>query len=247
VATKAQKTRVGIFLLVGLAVIISVFVIIIRKDSKPTDTYFVKFDESVAGLKEDSSVLYKGVQVGTVKKISVKDVTEIVVRVAIERDLVTLRKGTVAKLGLGNLMGGKVIELTGGKSGAPVLKPGSYILSEPSIMGNLVKDVPQILDDIKQILGNMKQVMGEDNSARVGSILENADQSVTLLNTTLEEVGHLTQVIRKDLSDHGYELRDTMLSLQKAMIEAAATFSFFRDDPSAITWGRSKPENPYVR
>jgi len=114
-------------------------------------------------------------------------------------------------------------------------------------MGNLVKDVPQILEDIKQILGNMKQVMGEDNSARVGSILKNADQSVLLINTTLVELGKLTQMIRKDLSDHGYELRDTMLSLQKAMIEASATLKFFRDDPSAITWGRSKPENPYVR
>ena len=50
-ATRAQKTKVGIFLLVGFAVIISVFVIIIRKDSKPTDTYFVKFEESVGDRK----------------------------------------------------------------------------------------------------------------------------------------------------------------------------------------------------
>ena len=79
-ATKAQKTKVGIFLSVGFAVIILVFVIIIRKDSKPTYTYFIKFEESVGGLQTDSSVLYKGVQVGKVKNICVKDVNEIIVR-----------------------------------------------------------------------------------------------------------------------------------------------------------------------
>jgi len=247
VATKSQKTKVGIFLLFGFAVIISVFVIIIRKDSKPTDMYFVKFEESVGGLKTDSSVLYKGVQVGKVKNICVKDVNEIIVRVAIERDLVTLREGTIAKIAMGSLMGGKVVELTGGKSGAPVLKPGSYISSEPSIMGNLAKDIPQILDDIKEILGNLNQIMGEDNADLIGSILKNTDRSVVSLNTTMAELERLIQLVRVDLSDHGYELRDTMLSLQKAMNEAAQTFHFFRNDPSAITWGKSKPDNPYVR
>ncbi|HDL64823.1 MAG TPA: MCE family protein [Proteobacteria bacterium] len=246
-ATRAQKTKVGIFLLVGFAVIISVFVIIIRKDSKPTDTYFVKFEESVGGLKTDSSVLYKGVQVGKVKNICVKDVNEIIVRVAIERDLVTLREGTIAKIAMGSLMGGKVVELAGGKSGAPVLKPGSYISSVPSVMGNLAKDIPQILDEIKQILGNLNQVMGKDNSNRVESILKNADQSIISLNTTMAELEKLIQLVRSDLSDHGYELRNAMLSLQKAMNEAAQTFQFFRDDPSSITWGRSKSDNPYVK
>ena len=246
-ATKAQKTKVGLFLLVGIAVIISVFVIIIRKDSKPTNTYFVKFGESVGGLKADSSVLYKGVQVGKVKNISVKDVSEIIVQVAIERDLVELREGTIAKIAMGSLMGGKVVELSGGETGAPVLKPGSYISSEPSIMGNLAKDIPQILDEIKQILGNLNQVIGKDNSNRVESILKNADRSIISLTTTMAELEKLIQLVRSDLSDHGYELRDTMLSLQKAMNEAAQTFHFFRNDPSAVTWGRSKPDNPYVR
>lgn len=246
-ATRAQKTKVGLFLFVGFAVIISVFVIIIRKDSKPTDRYFVKFEESVGGLTNDSSVLFKGVQVGKVKNIRVEDVNAVIVRVAIERDLVTLREGTIAKIAMGSLMGGKVVELTGGESSAPVLKPGSFISSEPSIMGNLAKDIPQILDDIKEILGNLNQVMGEDNADLVGSILKNTDRSVISINTTMAELEKLIQLVRADLSDHGYELRATMLSLQKAMNEAAQTLHFFRNDPSAVTWGRSKPENPYVK
>lgn len=246
-ATKAQKTKVGIFLLLGIAIIISVFVIIVRKDSKPMITYYIRFEESVGGLKDDASVLYNGVQIGKVRTIRVEGVNEVVVQIAIERDLITLKEGTVAQLSLGSLMGGKVIELTGGKPEASVLRPGSYIKSEPSIMGNLAKDIPQILDDIKRILDNLKQIIGEDNSCRVESILKNADQSIIALNSTLAEMEKLARDIRVDLTDHGYELRNTMLIFQKAMNQAARTFSFLRDDPSAVTWGRSKPENPYVR
>ena len=246
-ATRAQKIKVGVFLLVGLALVIGVFVIIAMKDRKPTDIYLITFKESVSGLKKDSPVLYKGVPVGKVKDIRVKQDNTIVTRIGVERNLVTLHEGTVAKLDLGSLMGGMVIELSGGDIHSPRLKPGSSIAAEASVLEHLAKDLPQIMDEIKQILGNLNRALGEENADRVGSLLRNADQSFISLNTTLDDLAELLRITRRDLSDHGYELRKTMLSFQKAMLETARVVNFLREDPSSIMWGRSKPDNPYVK
>ncbi len=234
-------------MLVGVALVVAVFVVIALKNRIPTDSYFIIFQESVSGLKNDSPVLYKGVQVGKVQDIRVKDDNEIVVQIGIERGKVTLREGTLAKLDLGNLMGGMVVELSGGDVHSPGLVPGAYIASQTSVLENLAKDLPQILEEIKKILGNMNRALGEENADRIGSLLSNADRTFVSLSETLDVLTKLLHTTRSDLADNGYELRKTMLSFQRAMTEAAQTMHFLKNDPSSVFWGSSKPEHPYVK
>ncbi|MDP8237329.1 MAG: MlaD family protein [Candidatus Erginobacter occultus] len=246
-ATRAQTIKVGIFVLAGLALTVLVFVVIALEGRKPRDTYYISFSESVSGLQRDAAVLYRGVPVGKVENIRVQQDNDIVVQVGIETDTVTLREGVVAKLELGNLMGGMVVELSGGKSEAAHLPPGSTIPSQPSILENLVKDIPTILEDIKDILANINQAVGGDTPERIGSLVENADSSVVALRRTLDELEELVKLVKRDLHDSGYELKKSMQSFQRGMLESAATMQYFRDNPSSLMWGKSKPKDTYAR
>ncbi len=246
-ATRAQTIKVGIFVLMGLALTVLVFIVIALEGKKPRDTYYISFSESVSGLQRDATVLYRGVPVGKVENIRVREDNDIVVQVGIETDTVTLREGVVAKLELGNLMGGMVVELSGGKPDGAHLPPGSTISSRPSILDNLVKDIPTILEDIKDILANINQAVGGDTPERIGSLVENADQAVVGLGRTLDELSGLVRLAKQDLRYYGYELKQSMQSFQAGMLESAATMQFLRDNPSSLMWGKSKPEDTYAR
>ncbi len=221
-ATKAQKTQVGIFLIVGLLLVIAVFAIISIKRREPTTVFYVKFHESVSGLGKDSDVLYKGVPVGKVQNVRVTEDNDIIVKIAVARDRVKLREGTFAQLGMGNLMGGMQIELSGGEPHAPLIKPYSYIPSKLSVLKNITKDLPKILEDIRSILSKLDRTMGVVKGGRLGALVRNTDTAVQ-------------------------ELTQTMRILQEAILEAEQTFVRLNENPSSVIWGRPKPKYPYVR
>lgn len=246
-ATRAQKIKVGIFVLAGTALTVLVFVLIALEGRKPRDTYYITFSEGVGGLGRDSAVRYQGVPVGKVENIRVREDNEIVVQIGIETNTVTLRKGVVASLDLGNLMGTMVVELSGGDLTAEVLKPGSMIPSQPSLLENLVKDIPAILDDIKDLLASLNQALGGETPERIGSLVENADTAMVVFKQTATELNDLIGQVKRDLHDYGYVLKGSMESFQRGMLESAATMQYFRDNPSSLMWGKSKTEDPYVR
>ncbi len=246
-ATRAQTFKVGIFVLAGLALTVLVFVIIALEGRTPRDTYYIIFEESVSGLENDSAVLYQGVPVGKVENIRVREDNRIVVQVGIDTETVDLREGVVAQLELGNLMGGMVVELSGGDPGAADLPPGSTIPSSPSILANLLRNIPAILDDVHEIFDNLNRTLGGDTPDRVASLLENADGSVAALEQSLDELSVLIRMVRRDIQEQGYELKKSMRTFQRGMLESAATMRYFRENPSSLMWGRKKPRDAYAR
>ncbi len=246
-ATRAQKIKVGIFVLVGTALTVLVFIAIALEGRQPRDTYYITFTESVGGLQRDSSVLYQGVPVGKVENIRVREDNVILIQIGIETNTVHLREGVVAKLELGNLMGGMVVELSGGDLKAAHLPPGSIIPSQPSVLDNLMKDIPTILENIKGLLAGINRAVGGEDTDRIGTLLENADSSARALGEAMNELTELVRLVRRDLRDYGYELKKTSQSFQRGMLESAATMQYFRDNPASLMWGKEKPKDPYVR
>ncbi len=246
-ATRAQTAKVGIFVLAGLALTVLVLVVIAFEGRTPRDTYYIIFEESVSGLQRDSSVLYQGVPVGKVESIRVREDNRIVVQVGIETETVDLREGVMAQLELGNLMGGMVVELSGGDPGAADLPPGSTIPSSPSVLANLLRNIPDILDNVHDILDSLNLTLGGDTPDRVTALLENADGSVVALEHSLDELTGLLRLVRRDIQEQGYELKQSMITFQRGMLESAATMRYLRENPSSLMWGRKRSRDSYAR
>ncbi len=246
-ATRSQKMKVGVFLVIGVFLIAGIFVGISLRNRKPTNFYFIKFEESVSGLGRDAKVVYRGVPVGKVIDVRVTDRNEVIAKLGVEGDLVTLREGTEAKLDWANLMGTPQIELTGGKLNAPILKPGSFIPSKSSVLGDLEKDLPAILDEIKSILAKINRSIGDVDEDRFGKLVRDADTVVVTANEALRELTSFLQTMRGAVFNTQYETTQTMRALREAVIPAERSLQQLGQDPSSIIWGKSNPENPYVR
>lgn len=246
-ATRAQKIKVGVFLITGLALIVALFATVAIKNRQPMEMYFIKFTESVSGLGKDCEVLYRGVPVGKVEDIRVTEDNETLVTVGIATNKVTLREGTIAMLAMANLMGGMQIELSGGDPGEPVLPPGSHISSKPSILENMAEDLPKILENIARILAKIDQSIGDVKADRLGALVRNADTTIQTANKTFAEVTTFLQTTRGTMLNTEYEVTQTMRALREAIVQANRVFTRLNENPSAVFWGRSIPEQPHAR
>ena len=139
-ATRAQKAKVGIFLLVCVGVIVfgGLFVSGLRTEER--HEYYIVFEESVSGLSIGSPVQYMGVPVGTVKDIKVTDTNRVEVSILVSTEKVTLREGTNATLVTYNLAAGTMaVSLAIAKNAEPgePLQPGSIIPTQESLFASL--------------------------------------------------------------------------------------------------------------
>jgi len=246
-ATKSQKIKVGVFLIAGLALIVTVFAMVSIKNREHMDTYYITFTESVSGLGKDCAVLYRGVPVGSVREVRVSDKNEVLVNVGIATGRVTLHQGTVATLAMSNLMGGMQVELSGGNPSAEVLPPESTIPSRTSILENMTQDIPKILENIQNILVKLDRAFGDVNSDRIGSLLRNSDETIRTANLTFEEVTTFLKTSRGTMLNTEYEITHTMRNLSEAIVQANRVFARFNEDPSSIFWGRRTPDKPHVK
>ena len=87
--SKAQKFRLGIFILLCSALLIGFFIIVAgNKLMERKDTYYIHYrDVSVNGLQIGSSVKYSGINIGGVDDISIdkEDIRNVIVKIGIKQ------------------------------------------------------------------------------------------------------------------------------------------------------------------
>lgn len=175
--TPAQKVRLGVFLLTGIALLTgSLLVLTGVQVWEPRDHYKVRFTESVAGLEESAQVRYRGLRVGRVDDIRIApdDPQAIEVTLAIDRD-VPLYEGTRAVLDTSGLTGLKTINLTGGDPRGPRIPPGSTLPSDPGLMGRIVDQAESVAENVNRVAIQLARFVTDENRQRVERILVSLD------------------------------------------------------------------------
>ena len=172
--TKAQKTRLAIFLIVSTFVLLILLAVVAgTRFMEDRDEYLIEYaDVSVGGLEVGTQVKYHGIKVGRVEDVYVdpEDITKVVVRVS-------LRKGTPVKTdtravvsGIG-ITGLKYIELSGGTQGAERVEPGGKILPGPSF----AEETEQMLDKLDRTLENLVALTSEGTRTSLRHMLISMD------------------------------------------------------------------------
>jgi len=213
-------------------------------------TYVTYFDESVQGLSVDSSVKYRGVEVGRVEQIRVaadNNLIEVVMKIDL-RD--NIEKNTVAQLKAVGITGMVFIELNQKVPDEPDLSPrlafaAEYpiIASRPSGIRQIFSKVDEIVDKIKeldfrgmseQLQSAAKSINALVSDRRLTAILANLESTTVHLDATLAKID--TMVARgtiqetfdeahKTLADTRLlvkSVRDTMQHMQLAETAVAA-------------------------
>ncbi|MCE9661701.1 MAG: MCE family protein [Burkholderiales bacterium] len=176
---------------------------------KAYDIYETYMTESVSGLNLNSTVRYRGVEVGFVRQIMLApgDVEKVRVRLEIERGT-PVKTDTIAMLQTQGLTGISYVELSGGRKDSPALRaaPGQQvpvITAGPSLIARLETGAPVLMTNLSGAVENLNSVLDEPNRRA--------------LRTTLADLATLTQT----LADRSATIDAALLSSAQAMESAA--------------------------
>lgn len=240
ILTKAEKVRLGAFLISGAVILFGSMVILAGlKLWEQRDIYFVRFHESVTGLEPSAAVRYQGLRVGRVDALTVdpEDPTAIRATISLEPDTV-LYEGTHAVLDMSGLTGLKTINLSPGDPRKPRLESGADIPEEPSLVGRIGDRAELISERIEGVTANLVTWTGAENRRRIEQFVDETTKLISNVDALVVEakdplISALTEVSKTGASvrrasdeaaltmqDVRGELRTTLVSARKALDEA---------------------------
>lgn len=208
---KAQKVRLGIFVLAGFAIALSfIFFFVARNFFEKTDSYYVAYnDMSVNGLEVGSPIKYLGITVGSITNISINpaDVNQIIVELSLQSGTPVKEDATADIVSIG-ITGLKTIEIRGGSNEADFLAPREYIQSGTSLVENISGRAEIIAYKAEEVLNNLLVFSHPDNITR---IMEAVEKISTLAGNANTSVLHIEEVIKENRTP----LKETLLSAQQ--------------------------------
>lgn len=174
--SRINYTIVGIFVVLLLAGLIA-FVYWLGKYGykQEYDYYYVHMAESVSGLSPESSVKYRGVDVGIVEKIQLNPKNSEEVELLLKlRHGTQIKVDTRATLNSFGMTGLSFVELAGGRKDAPLLARGDQIPvipAVPSTYARLDESLTIITEKLARALDKIDLLLSEQNLQNVADIL----------------------------------------------------------------------------
>lgn len=203
---RTYAIAVGLFtLLLGLALLFSFWWL--SGDHKQNASYTVVSSLPVTGLSVESTVRYRGVNVGKVTNIQLDPAARNVIRIDIRvMDELRLSEQSHAELRMQGVTGLAFIDLDDtDDSSVPLLADGGEIPLQPSMMDKLLDDGPQLVAQIEALLessnalaNTANQLLSNVDHQKLGQTLNNLERATAKLeplldtaNTTFERMGNM--------------------------------------------------------
>jgi len=250
---KVNYVVVGMFVVVLTAAVLGVIFWLGKADYRGVyDRYYAYMQESVAGLSINSSVKYRGVDIGRVKDIELNPDNPEEVRLTLDILHGTpIKTDTVAVLETQGLTGLSTLNLTGGSHDAPALgiAPGQQypvIKTGPSLFFRLDLAISRLLSEqgLSKLLTNLNQlsqqataVIDEENRKALRRILKDlseltqtlaarhaeVDRGVLSASRSAENLARMTETMNKHLPSLLDRVNKSAAALQVMTEELAKT------------------------
>jgi phospholipid/cholesterol/gamma-HCH transport system substrate-binding protein len=158
----------GLFVIVLSVAVALFFVWLSRPGNKDDVLYRIHFAESVSGLSQGDPVKYLGVDVGTVRTMSIDtvDPNKVQVEVKLRKDT-PVKTDTKATLKIKGITGVNFIELSGGSANAQTLVAATTegqipeIPSEKSALSAMLEQLPKVIAKFSTIEDQAKKVVSD--------------------------------------------------------------------------------------
>jgi phospholipid/cholesterol/gamma-HCH transport system substrate-binding protein len=263
--TQANYTLVGAFvILITAAIVFAVIWLSSGLSAVQYKNYLTYSQESVSGLSVDAPVEYNGVNVGSVKEISIDQVNPHLVKVLMRIDVKTpITNGTSAMLTSRGLTGVAFIALKDtGKDLRPLtVLPGQdypIIPTTPSIFVRLdtaltsltknfqkfTQSMRSLLDaenlhSFKQILANLNQVTRalSNNTQQLNSIMLNTVHASKQLTPLLENSSDAMKTLKMQTLPETYQVLSNLNDLSRNLKEVSEEL---KENPTILVRGRAQ-------
>ena len=248
--TKGYYAAVGFFVIVltAIGIVIGLW-LSVGVNTKSYTNYTVYMEESVAGLSVSAPVKYNGVDMGSVKKISVDptDPQRVIIIIALDPKT-PINTATRATLNMQGLTGVAYMELSGSDPNAPPLtvQPGQQypiIMSAPSLLFRMDAAINNLSENLKKVTSNIGTVFNKKNGALLQDTLKNINSASYRLNdaivstqSTLQQGNVTLQTINDQLLPQVMILLDNVNGVTLRLDDFTQQLS---DNPSILIRGQA--------
>ncbi len=188
--SRAQKIRLGLFITVGMFILLITFATLSYDQIFDTrDIYYIAYtDQSLSGIEVGSRVKYLGITVGSVRDLHINpdNYNQIIVTVAIDPET-PVREDVTADLMMVGITGMKEIELSAGTSDADFLEPESFIQPGTSITDEFVDQARTIANKVDLVLDNMLEFTRDDTRVQLVSFIDEAQGTIVRVNKLIDD------------------------------------------------------------
>ena len=230
--TSLEKLRLGIFVILGTALLVIAAYLIGNRQNMFGNTFTVHaVFKNVNGLEKGNNVRYSGIGVGTVKDIVMENDSTINVVMNIQENMIKhIKNDAIATIGSDGLVGSMIVNIVPGSGMGAIIKSGDEIISYSRIGAedmmstlNVTSENAALLTaDLLKVTAALTK--GEGTLGRLLNdtlMAQNLEQTILNLklasakaNTTLEEVNRFVKVANSENSVVGVLLRDSLAGFE---------------------------------
>lgn len=238
---KANNLKLGIFITLGTIFFIVALYFLGAKQNLFGGTFEIKaVFNNVNGLQKGNNVRFSGINVGTVREVTILNDTTIEVNMLIQDEIQEFIKiDAIATLGNDGLMGNKLVNISPGNSNSPIVQEGERLLSineldademlrrleetnrNISLITSSLVGVVEKINEGEGTLGVLlnDNSMAADLSSTMSNIRELSQQTASLsknINKSLNNVESSENTVGMLLNDTTFaaDLRSTILELK---------------------------------
>jgi phospholipid/cholesterol/gamma-HCH transport system substrate-binding protein len=179
--------------------------------------YVVKFNQSVAGLSVGSDVVFNGVRVGQVDRITLSrlDPSSVTVAILVAADT-PVRRNSVASLEMRGITGLAMVSITGGTADSPLV-PGHAgtapeISSRASGIQTIMESAPEILTNLNILLERANDLLSPENATALNTLLVSLAEIMDSIAQGRDSIARTVGAIDKAATEMA-ELAESVASL----------------------------------
>lgn len=221
--SKAAKIRLGLFLSVGISILVLFFIVVAgRHLMQSQDIYFIEFENySVSGLNVGGTVNYNGIPVGRIEEIKIKpnDVTKVVLKVGLDKGT-PIKSDSEAILIWVGITGVKAVEIRGGTNQAADLKPKSFIRRGVSSLDDISTRALTIAEKIDVIATNISSMTNPENQANLAGILGKTNSILAATETDLASTLQSLSVLAANAAEMSRKLNSSLDRVNNVLTSA---------------------------
>lgn len=218
----ANKIKLGIFVTLGLAVLILAIYYIGEKQLLFESTFrLTGVFTDVGGLQAGNNVRLSGINIGTVESISLVSDTTVRVEIVIdESSRKFIKKDAVATIGSEGLIGNKVLVINPGTGGKKSIENNDVIQTTQPI------DVDDIMVSLKTTIDNTASITGD--LAKISTNIESGKGTIgrLMMDQTWRENFQATIINLKEGSDEFKVVMDKAGEIDSILIAIKTTIAY---------------------
>ncbi len=239
--SESSNYKLGIFIFIGILLLIVSIFYVGQKSSLFSSTFTVKaYFADIKGLRNGAVVRLSGTDVGNVTKISILNDTtgrvEVTMKVVseIKRFIKTDSKATIETEGI---VGNKVVVLQIGSASAEEIEDGDVIQSvQPLGLNEIIAETTGIMIYTKELTKNLASIMAKINKGEgtLGQIISD-DQlyynAKKLTKTADESLTSITKQINQEaqlFDEIGKGVQTVIVKINKVVNKVDTTFQSFK-------------------